>query len=380
MKEQSKELTSFLLIVIHLVSSISIYFYENKLIGLFTLLIEFASCIILFFLNNRHIVNTTPIVVVLILNIFSLCATMLFHTGFGVVGIYFNMILAILIFGNISISKDLYRQLHLLTAILISLFIFTSKITIHYETILFEGTFGDDINANMLGVWALASFYHWMCFLSTAKISKTIKILCRIIVSIVAVYYINISDCRSALFAIILFFILIVFKKKPLKNKSFNLVVKILLIGSLLFTILYVRLAENYGDIEVFGKDLFSGRQYVWESAFKQIKKYPIFGSGTDFSMIANGQGETTQSTHNTVLGLLRTLGIIPTVTFLIYAGKTHDFKEKTKVDKYAQFAFISCLLVAFFEQILTERFTYMLFLSFLLFNIKQDERRSMLR
>lgn len=91
-------------------------------------------------------------------------------------------------------------------------------------------------------------------------------------------------------------------------------------------------------------------------------------------------QGETTQSTHNTVLGLLRTLGIIPTVTFLIYAGKTHDFKEKTKVDKYAQFAFISCLVVSFFEQLLTERFMYMLFLSFLLFNIKQDEKRSMLR
>ena len=154
---------------------------------------------------------------------------------------------------------------------------------------------------------------------------------------------------------------------------------KILLISSLLFTLLYVQLAENYGDIEMFDKKLFSGRQYVWESAFKQIRKYPIFGSGTDFAMIS-AQGETTQSTHNTVLGLLRTLGIIPTVTFLIYAGKTLDFKKKTRVDKYAQFAFISCLVVSFFEQLLTERFMYMLFLSFLLFNIKQDEKRSMLR
>lgn len=375
MKPKTNNLTALLLVLLHIDSVLIVWCYQHKSLAVLLLFIQLACLIGLLFLNN---VVSIHFFVLLLINFVSLLTTMVFHSGLGVIVIYLNLLLALLLFPNISISKSNYLTIHFFTALLLSIFIVCSTSKGNSETI-YNSIYGDFINSNTLGLLALVGLFHWFLVIEELRISGIIKTICNIIVFIVFTYYIYISNCRSALLAILIY-LLLLFKKKPFTKHSFNKITKIFIIASFFFVLFYLSLVDKYRNFVIFNKNLYSGRQYVWSDALELIKQFPIFGSGTDFSMRTDSiSGKVMESTHNTILGIWRTIGIVPMITFIMLFGRSKDFTADTNVARKSQFSFISCLIISFVEDLFMVEVFYILFLSFLLFNVRCEESRRML-
>src|SRR5699024_1090176 len=65
------------------------------------------------------------------------------------------------------------------------------------------------------------------------------------------------------------------------------------------------------------GGNFFSGRNRLWEVAFKYIRKSPIFGYGLDNGLMSLAGIE--QSTHNTYIHILLQGGIVGLFIFFMF-------------------------------------------------------------
>ena len=139
--------------------------------------------------------------------------------------------------------------------------------------------------------------------------------------------------------------------------------VLVIILCSAGFTIVYSMYIESLGLGDIMGRDSLS-RVYIWEAAFDLIKKYPIFGSGTEIQMAM------LDSAHNTVLSWMKTIGLIPTVTYAFFLARRRPDTKGT-YSKVAQIAVIASLLVSFFESFYADS---MFCMSFMLFFLQPGE------
>jgi O-antigen ligase len=143
-----------------------------------------------------------------------------------------------------------------------------------------------------------------------------------------------------------------------------------ILIFSLAFTFIYVFASERLSDVSLLGKDLFTGRQIVWQSAFGLISESPLFGNGTDY-LLDTVAGEKTASAHNTLLSIWYTLGVIPTATVAFFFVNRGREDASCKRDKITQISLLSSMIISFFESFYLDPTIGIFFLFFLLSNTK---------
>jgi O-antigen ligase len=148
------------------------------------------------------------------------------------------------------------------------------------------------------------------------------------------------------------------------------------MILSIAFTFVYILLYENFSNLTILGKRLFTGREIVWTSAFEHIKNSFLIGNGTDVVLDTVGGG-TTVSAHNMLLSLWYTLGLVPVGTTVFFFVNKLKGKEGAVVDKISQLAFIATLFVCFFESFYTDPNIQIFFLLFLINNIKSNEEEN---
>ena len=321
--------------------------------------------LLLMFFQNIRVIGKRLRFLIIYLNAASIMITVCFHGGFGSAVMAMNLILVAMIYNNIEINQTIYVRLHLFLAVVLSLYIITADISYIWTTTVTD-LFGNTFNSNMFAMFTLAAYLHWICFLFESRIKGWKRNTSFIALSVLSIYLIWISESRTAIIAILLFWFLFFFKKNAFRNREFHVLTVLLLILSCVFPIIYVALANKFAGVTVLGKSLFSGRQDVWKSTFNIIKEHPIFGSANEILLHDVG-GKLTVSTHNMMLGLMKMFGIMPSVTVaqqLVNNNSNANFGVRMKIP---QFAFIATIPCAFFESFYTNSHLYMLFAFFLL-------------
>ena len=363
-----KNLTSLLLLTIALVSSLTLYFYWNSGMNQVFLLVTLALLLGLVILNRAY--SDKVFIIVLCINVASLLVTMAFHRSMGVTILFINVLLASFIFNNIHVEKHTYICIHAIPAIFWSVMCIAAVSGSFYygETYLGETywgytCFGMLMNENAIALLSLSCMFHWLCIIEQLPFRRATRILIAVAVSAFPVWRMIQAGCRSVLLTAIIFVILYLALRKPIPYRTFYLIVLAVIICSAGFTIVYSMYIESLGLGDIMGRDSLS-RVYIWEAAFDLIKKYPIFGSGTEIQMAM------LDSAHNTVLSWMKTIGLIPTVTYAFFLARRRPDTEGT-YSKVAQLVVIASLLISFFESFYADS---MFCMSFMLFFLQPGE------
>jgi O-antigen ligase len=166
---------------------------------------------------------------------------------------------------------------------------------------------------------------------------------------------------RISMAAMFVFLLLVLLTPLKISTTVYKWACIGIFLSALILPIIYIHLYNTIGDFEILGKSFFSGRQDVWKSAFEQIAEYPLFGSGTAFSMGSVG-GSSTQSAHNTVIGLWKNVGIIPLVSVVV-CFFTRRYRYITLEDR----AIFALLVIMFTETFFMDSHFSFIFLLFML-------------
>lgn len=354
---------------------LSLLFYSYGTVSRVLLLFE-GLVFFLLLLLNYDVIGTRKRWILLLVNLASVAVTMLFHSGIGCAIAYFNMLSAFYVFNNIVISKNESNTLHILTAYLLVIYFLTSNIGVLYNFERFTDINGNEINSNVAGMLFLALVFHMVRFTSGLSIKKQYKLGLNILILVLGGYVVYLTRCRSALIALLAFVFFIVVLRRELSYKLYKFATVSIMLLSIAFTFVYILMYQNFSDLTILGKRLFTGREIVWTSAFEHIKNSFLIGNGTDVVLDTVGGG-TTVSAHNMLLSLWYTLGLVPVgTTIFFFVNKLKD-KEESAVDKISQLAFIASLFVCFFESFYTDPNIQIFFLPFLINNIKSNEEEN---
>lgn len=361
------DFNAVLLIIICLMPIFTLIVSANSFYSKMVLIITFGLLITLYLHNYIRKINKKEIIILLI-NLLSLLATNSIYSALGSSITFINTILCFKLFNNIELDKKTFVKIHLILGISLSCYVFTIPRP-KYIGHLIEDAFHNLVNTNIVSILFLCAFLHIMCCFFQFERSKK-SVFIEIVLSFVYGYNIWFFGARSAIVAMAIFIIGFVFIKKGIPYKSYKTIVTVTLILSLLFPILYLSFINRLSMTEFLGKGI-STRRIVWQECIDVIKNNPVFGVGNGVKIQMRASGDLTTSMHNTLLGLWKILGIIPVITFIPICINHDNTLYDNKKERISQIAFISTLIICFFESFYTEEMLYLAFLPFLICNIK---------
>ena len=306
----SEHLNLFFITVCLVTNGLSIFYYGNKQIEIISLLINFVSFAFIMIRNNILSINLLAMLAVAGI---STAFTFVLYGGGGSIINYFIVVFLLCVFPRLSFSKKQIRYLYFLAACILTINLLLFKKIFAYGALNHLETYdGNLLNNNMFGIFSLLALYFSLCWLSETKIKKKLKVFIGVCVFCFFGYYIYISECRSAL--------------------------------------LYLFLNTKNITWTIFGKNLFSGREYVWSNVADLLKTHFVFGTGGSIPVIERANGDLTTSAHHTLLSSMYCFGIIPTVIFIYVFYRAIKDHKSFIVPRIAQFAILSSLIIIYFE------------------------------
>ena len=352
----------FLLFGVNIIVNYCVYFNAT----LYLLVNSFILALI-FAIKWRKLSSNNAIIL-FIIGVISIIVTNLMHSATGIGIIIINLILMQIVFREISINIRAYKLLHIL--VFSGLAFYLAQIdfdSFSYRLITID-SFGNETNGNNIGFLIAFSFFHFrLCLynLVKKKVCMAFSFLCFLI----AEYYILLTGCRTAALMLGVYYLLLCLKKTSFNNEKFIKIIMLEIIVSMIFPLVYIGAYYFFDNIEVMGKTIFSGREYVWLKAYELIMEFPMFGSGNDYTYgdLFLGGG---YSSHNFLLGVMKMFGIIPTISIIILFKK---YLDKGISDRNMQFVILSMLIATFFEASLAEAFSSPIMMLLL---VKYKEKR----
>lgn len=216
-------------------------------------------------------------------------------------------------------------------------------------------------NPNTVALILGALYWLIISRLPQLKLGKYIKRMCGGAFTIIT--FVLIVRCRSRASMISLIAVLllnIVFGKKIKKSKKMACFIFIAIIAvGLIIPFIYTEMWRNpkLANLSIFGKRLFTGRQYIWLNLFEYFKNNPvayIIGCGYNETFYSKG----IFNLHNSYLQLIATFGI---PIFCIYIGYLFGsikraYKSTIISNRKKDFLMLGyfLLIVGFFETNLT--------------------------
>lgn len=162
---------------------------------------------------------------------------------------------------------------------------------------------------------------------------------------------------RSAMLGDVFTLICILLKKHigKMSNAKVKNYIFALSVFSLLFTYLYAVTLFNavgHGKWFFMGKDIFTGRQTIWNDSFDQLRGHVILGLGNKLrSMAINGDTSGFTNVHNQMLGYVVTFGLIGSIPFLFLFSNVISLYAKRSVMMISFILILSCM--AYFDTII---------------------------
>lgn len=303
--------------------------------------------------------------VIFIITIVLLFLSLLKNGSFGVVITYLNMCMFLILLNNISFSLRQVQFVRVLTIVLLASVISTLKYKWKYGSLwVYDGY--DNINVNTYGIILLILYFNVISLVDLLVKKRIVKNIVFVVSSVVALYFIMQSACRSAMIS--LFFLVgIIFIEKI----NYRKILFLLVLAGIIVPIFYISSYEVLGGIQLLGKSLYTGREAVWLHTWEIIKNAPILGSGTSERIVIS-IGEITDSAHNIYLAFWKTLGLAPTLLFVWCLLNGRHVNEMTTYNAWSKKTFLACMVVSLVETLLNDaNFNFLVMM--LLMNVDVD-------
>ena len=295
----------------------------------------------------------------LIVNLGVLIINVIINGSLGCVLTSFNIILFLMILRRTTFSLRQVQMLRGAVILLFAVLFLSFEYNWGYGALrVYNG--GNWINPNTFGLMWLALFFYLITYIDATNNSKIAKTFLYTIVTIVSMTFIILSGCRSVFFAVLFFVVLIMIKKINYKRTAIFL----LLVG-LIFPVVYTMLSEVWPDATFMGKNLFSGREFVWKNTWEYIKLSPVIGTGTR-NILNIVDDISLSSAHNTYLAFWRMTGVFSLISVIVYVVKHMKDKKISPNNIVSHKAFLACMVVFVFETVLNDNnynFLFMLLL-----------------
>lgn len=302
---------------------------------------------------------------IFIVTIVLLFLSLLKNGSFGVVITYLNMCMFLILLNNISFSLRQVQFVRVLTIVLLASVISTLKYKWKYGSLwVYDGY--DNINVNTYGIILLILYFNVISLVDLLVKKRIVKDIVFVVSSVVALYFIMQSACRSAMISLF-FFVGIIFIEKI----NYRKILFLLVLAGIIVPILYISSYEVLGGIQLLGKSLYTGREAVWLHTWEIIKNAPILGSGTSERIVIS-IGEITDSAHNIYLAFWKTLGLAPTLLFVWCLLNGRHVNEMTTYNAWSKKTFLACMVVSLVETLLNDaNFNFLVMM--LLMNVDVD-------
>lgn len=161
---------------------------------------------------------------------------------------------------------------------------------------------------------------------------------------------------RCALLGLIAFAILVLIPIKVWKNRIFYLVVTLsTTVGAVLFSLLYVWLGimKDTFRIQIFYKDIISGREEIWSELWGAFVKQPVTGIGSSYEIKLDWLGGMFE-VHNGLLDILIVHGIAVFAVTIVFMVKRflelHEAACSSHLNKCAMAGVFAMMMPAFME------------------------------
>ena len=287
--------------------------------------------------------------------VFIMVETVLYK-DFGSSLTYLNSLVLIICFNNIALKHRHMSKIFIASSLLMLFFIVTaSRDGVYYVFIS-----GRQFNPNTIGILLFVALVLGVSGINNLFATKMAKRVLGIILFCVVVYLQIQTAARTTLAAEIMY-VLIVFvrnKVKIFKNeKHFKALIVFGFLVCLLIPVVYVALYNHMDgqSITILGKNLFTGRQNIWQDAFRMIGENPIFGVGNEEKYIGNFE-----SAHNSMLAIWKTSGAILLILYVIsFVIAKPKLAKQVDIDLFMRCAIIPVIFIAAFETILTDSNLY---------------------
>ncbi len=210
-------------------------------------------------------------------------------------------------------------------------------------------------NGNIIGIYTLFGVV-WMVFLGAERGKR--NIILEIIVFAITITQMIVTNCRSALAALLILAVFMYLVPKALMQKKlfYRSVYFISLIFPIFVVLFYVWLSKSpiapeldAWSLEKTEKLFFSGREEIWRSVFDFVKE-PFFGNG---SRTFGGH-----NTHSSFVLVYIQVGALGYFIFSLYFACIFEFLHKFFDDHIVRGSFISFIAVYLsnaFENIIVE-------------------------
>ena len=365
---------SFHIICIEMLLQFIILFYVNS-----TILTKYILCVLFFLstflcvieikkINIINLMLTTMIVLLMILSTFS---------GSGGWGAVINAIILIINLLVVSQMKFSYNQIRIVSYIYIIFF----AILIYYSDRIYTyyintNIFNFILNPNIIAYLALLN-----CFFAFYLIQNKRYIIKFLIVFIFTLYLLIETGARTSLVAFFVFVFLHLFNKRKqlpkIRFKKYKFWVCFIIVVSFFVIYIYAFLLPNYfsGDkLVLLNKNIFTGRQIIWQEIFYLMKHNWLFGVGADYAFT----NKEFYSAHNFFLGYAATFGlpVMIGIIILLYRILRDCFLKNNNINtNYIFHIWIVLLIVSMFETVLSYSPTIVFSTSVFIFNLDSRNR-----
>lgn len=336
----------------------SIYNLTSSYIHYFFILI--SVCMIT--INRRIKLEKKVIVCFILIIILSICALILNRSGMGNVTHFFWPITIMLIYKNGKHDHYFFGWLSLIShfffyfLVLKAIFVYSKIDASSLREIHDSGV----VNPNLAGLMIVLLFF--CCNISGKQTSWILKLF-RLIAAGIGLLF---CDSRGPLLALGVIIFLSVFFKPLIKNSGTFLIILlsfIITIGSL-FPIIYVSIFKIgvLNNTEVFGKQIFTGRQWIWINIFDYVKRHKEaywIGTGYNTSFyVTAGNSTGSFNPHNAYLMLFALFGLPITVLYLVFIikiiKKSYKDGPLNEMQIQALWILMVVFIVGFFETTLS--------------------------
>lgn len=298
--------------------------------------------------------------VIFITTIVLLFLSLLKNGSYGVVIIYLNMCMFLVLLNNVSFTLRQVQLVRILTIVLLVSLITTLTFRWKYGTLFVYDGF-DNINLNTYGILLLVLYFNVVSLIGLFVKKKMVMDVAFVVATVVALYYIWQSECRSAIISV-LFMVGVMF----IKRVNYRKILFLLVLAGVLVPILYISSYEILGNFQLLGKSFYTGREAVWLHTWEIIKSSPILGSGTSERIVIS-IGEITDSAHNIYLAFWKTLGLAPTLLFVWCLLNGRHVDDMTPHNVLSKKAFLACMVVSLVETLLNDANYNFLFMMLLM-------------
>ena len=226
--------------------------------------------------------------------------------------------------------------------------LFAPKFEAHVDAIM-------PLNTNGSG---FVLFTFAFCLTAFAAVKKQYKLLLYLLGVAVVIFQLQFAG-RSSLVGTALLAVYLIGQK--FFNRFSGAMVKTMSAGLAIFAVIFAYLYAvvlfgiiGHGNVYIFGKDIFTGRQEIWADAFDQLRGHWIFGIGNSLdSIVVGGDTSGVTNLHNQIMGYLTCFGVVVTVPYIALMTVLTCRIFKSGRRKFTTALLLILLVMSYFDTIL---------------------------